>query len=518
MKAAGKSIGFDVATGKQKVRDILVSFMNERDMTNQVEQSVVGIYPSYQFQTMEGYGCAMTETACYLLSQMDAEKRSEAIDAWFGKDGINASFVRIHIDSCDFSLSEYQAVEDPIADPELCTFNIDRDRKYIIPVMKEVLAAAGDNVSVLLSPWSPPAQWKTAPELSKNDAEVYGGMVSEVDFEKPSRCFGGRLKPEYYGPWAAYLVKFIQAYLKEGIPVTMLSIQNEASAATAWDSCLWSGEQEKTFLKEYLYPAMKKAGLTDTIGIYIWDHNKERMIEHIDEMMQDDIYDLIEGFAYHWYSGDHFEALTMMHEKYPGKILMHSESCGLHIPGKAIAFDLPFSTENINMIPEEMPANIPPFILESLRKNPFEVDFEDAMNYAHDMIGDINSYMNRWIDWNLIVDRTGGPRHVPGGFAAPIIYEDDGTFTKTISFYYIKLIAQTIRKGARRLGISRYGDDVELAAARNTDDSIGIVLLNKTNETRKVNLRMNGFVGEVILDPETLTGLTIERGVCRRTV
>ena len=509
MKATGKSIGFDVKTGEPIVRETAVSFINEHDMTSQVEQNVVGIYPAYSFQTIEGYGCAMTESACYLLSQMTEEKRSEAISAWFGESGVNASFVRMHIDSCDYSLSEYQSVADPIADPELATFNIDRDRKYILPIMKEVLAAAGGQVSVLLSPWSPPAQWKTAPELSENDAQVYGGMQRKVDLDKPGRCYGGRLKPEYYGSWAAYLVKFIQAYLNEGIPVTMLSVQNEASAATSWDSCLWSGEQEKTFLKDYLYPAMREAGLTDKIGIYIWDHNKERMIEHIDEMLQDDIYDMIEGFAYHWYSGDHFEALAMLHEKYPRKTLMHSESCPLHIPGKAIAFNLPFSAESIPMLPEELRSRIPPFILESLKKNPFEVDFEDAVHYAHDMIGDMNHYMNRWIDWSMIVDRNGGPRHVEGGFAAPIVYEEDGSFTKTISYHYIKLIAQTIRKGAIRLGVSRYSDEVEAAAAKNTDSSIGIVLLNKTKSPQKVYLRMNGFVGEVDLEPETLAGFTI---------
>ena len=99
-----------------------------------------------------------------------------ALSRWFGPEGINARFIRMHIDSCDYSLSEYQSVADPIADPELETFTIDRDRKWTLPVVKEALAMAGGELCVLLSPWSPPYQWKTPPEFSQNDAAVYGGV------------------------------------------------------------------------------------------------------------------------------------------------------------------------------------------------------------------------------------------------------------------------------------------------------------------------------------------------------
>ena len=251
--------------------------------------------------------------------------------------------VRIHIDSCDYSLDEYQAVADPIRDPELETFSISQDKKYIIPVVKEATRLSGNSISVLLSPWSLPSQWKTPPEMQANDAAVYGGYVNEIDFFKPNRCFGGRLKPEYYGSWAKYLVKYIQAYLEEGIPVTM-----------------------------------------------------------------------------------------------------HSESCGLHIPGKTMAFDIP--KDAMETLPEEMKA--------AMKRTPLQVDFQDAKDYAHDLIGDINNGMNRWIDWNMIVDRTGGPRHVPGGFAAPLVAEEDNSFTKTISYHYICDIAKAVKPGVRRMGLS----------------------------------------------------------------
>lgn len=500
MKAKQTTTFFDETNGEVSVLEKQVEFFKEEELEKQVESNVIGLYPEYLFQKIDGFGCAMTETACYLLSKMTAEVRKEALECWFGKEGIRARFVRIPIDSCDYSLEEYQAVENPLEDPELKTFSIKRDQKYILPVMKEVMELTGQPISVLLSPWSPPVQWKTAPEMQANDAAVYGGYVKEIDFSKPNRCFGGRLKKEYYADWAKYLVMYVQAYLAEGIPVTMLSVQNEANAATNWDSCVWSGEEEKEFLKNYLYPAMKEAGLTDKIGLYIWDHNKERMIEHIDAMMDEEIEGMVEGFAYHWYSGDHFEALSLLHGKYQDKVLMHSESCGLHIPGKVMAFDIPEGAEEA--LPEEF--------RELMKKTPLQVDFMDAKNYAHDMIGDMNHGMNRWIDWNMLVDRNGGPRHVPGGFAAPIVAEENGSYTKTISFYYIEQIAKTVQQDARRMGISIYGKCVEAAAVKNPDGTIGVLLLNQEKKKVPAAIRVNGYLCQIELPAETLTTLCIE--------
>lgn len=502
MKATQTTLCYDKRTGRTGAFTAPVAVLDEAAITQQKEQHVVGVYPSYTYQKFEGYGCAMTESACYLLSKMRPEARREALSCWFGPGGMDAKFIRIHMDSCDYSLEEYQAVPDPIADPELKTFSIDRDRKYILPIVKEAAAMAEGPLSVLLSPWSPPAAWKTPPLLTANDAAVYGGMGQKVEVGKPSRCFGGSLKPEFYSSWARYLVKYVQAYLQEGVNVTMLSIQNEASAATSWDSCVWTGEQEKTFLRDHLYPAMKAAGLLAKVELFIWDHNKERMVEHIDAMMDSDTMEMVSGFAYHWYSGDHFEALSMLHEKYPNKVLLHSESCGLHIPGKVVAFDIP--AERLAEMGEDHP------MVQALKKDPKEVDFEDAVQYAHDILGDMNHGMQKWIDWNLMVDRAGGPRHVPGGFAAPLVYEEDGSFARTPSYEYLRLIANTLRPGATRLGCSVFGREVDAAAVKNEDGSTGVVILNHEAKEITVNLRMNGTLTEITLPGETLVAICLE--------
>ncbi len=499
MSIIKKTIGFDAASGTIQVDESRLTWTDEASLPKAVEARVVGLYPDYTFQTVEGWGCAMTESSCYLLSKMSPEDRHAALGKWFGPEGIGARFIRVHIDSCDYCLSEYQAVADPIADPDLRTFSIDRDRRWILPVVKEALALAGGKLRVLLSPWSPPWQWKTPPEFSRNDAAVYGGAELRIDTDRPSRCFGGRLKPEYYGPWARYLVKFIEAYLAEGIPVGMLSIQNEASAATQWDSCLWSGEEERRFLKNYLYPELQRAGLAGKIEIFIWDHNKERAIEHIDAFMADpEAAGLIDGFAFHWYSGDHFEALELLAGRYPRQVLMHTESCPLHMPGKAVSMS---ATEDGVLNQADASAAL----------TPQEIDHADAIAYAHDIIGDLNHGLQRWIDWNLIVDRMGGPRHVSGGFAAPIVFEDDGRFTLTPTYEYLKAIASAIRPGAVRIGKSIYGRDVEAAACRNADGTIGVLLLNQAQHDISVNVRMSGrILLDVALSAMALTTLTLE--------
>ncbi len=508
-KAAQRTVLYELESGNFKVESKAPEVVREDELSKQVESSVVGVYPDYLFQTVEGFGCAMTESSCFLLSKMDAQTRKRALGQWFGPEHIDARFIRISIDSCDYSLSEYQAVDDPLADPDLQTFSIKRDRRYILPVVKEALELSGGKLSVLLSPWSPPAAWKTVPELSQNDAAVYGGLGQEADLSKPSRCFGGRLKREYYGSWAQYLCKYIQAYLEEGIPVTMLSVQNETAAATNWDSCIWSGEEEAVFLKDYLYPEMSAAGLTGKVGIYIWDHNKERMVEYVDAMMREDILDMVEGVAYHWYSGDHFDALSLIHAKYPAKVLMHSESCGLHIPGKALSFETPVSS--LEEIPEEIRGQIPQFVLEALSADPKEVDFKDAVDYGHDMIGDLRHGMQRWIDWNLCVDRKGGPRHVPGGFAAPIVAEADGTYTLTVSYAYIEEIARAVIPGSVVIGSSVYAAAIETVAVKRPDGKIGILLLNREKKEQQINIRIDGNLCTVSLPGNSISSVLLEK-------
>ena len=483
------------ADGEAIVKEQVLPVTREADEPVHLESGVINLYPEITYQEIEGFGCAITETSAYLLSEMEEAARRDILQKFFGKDGSRLHFIRTHIDSCDYSLEEYQAVKDPLQDPELLTFSLERDRKYILPVLKEALDISRESgngeMAVLLSPWSPPYQWKTPPARPKNDAGVYGGPGHEmkVDYTTPSRNNGGSLKPEYYGSWAKYLVKYIQAYLDEGVPVTMLTMQNESIAATNWDSCVWTAEEQKTFLKEFLYPEMKRAGLAEKVGIYIWDHNKERVLEWALDMIDAETAEMIQGIAFHWYSGDHFEAVQMTHEKFPDKVLMLSECCGLHAPGQGSFW------ESMGL---------------PKTKTPMHAEADDAGEYAHDIIGNLNAGMNRWIDWNLCVDETGGPRHIPNGFTASCIVEN-GSARLNMTYYYVKHFSRYILPGARRIGVSRCDQKTEVTAAKNPDGSVAVVVLNRGNEDAFYAFRVEGCCVRFGVPAGTISTLVLEQ-------
>ena len=463
----------------------------EADEARILESGVINLHPDITYQEIEGFGGALTETAAYLYSKMTEESKKQFLEEYFGENGQHYRFLRMHIDSCDYSLTEYQAVEDPISDPDFTTFTIDRDRKYMIPMLKDAMAMTAVPFSVLLSPWSPPKQWKTPPAKPKNDAAVYGGLpgfANPINYDEPSRCNGGSLKPEYYGAWAKYLAKYVQAYLDEGVPVTMMTLQNESVAATNWDSCVWTAAEQKTFLKDYLYPTFLEAGLVGKIGLYIWDHNKERMVDFARELIDDVTGPMLEGIAFHWYSGDHFEDLGLAHELFPDKKLMLSECCALHPPGKAgfMGFSLPGGP--------------------TVR----EVDLYDAAAYAHDIIGNLNNGMSRWIDWNLCVDKNGGPRHVASGFGAPVCAnEEDGTYRKLLTFDYIGHFSKYILPGAKRIAFSICDDKIDVTAAKNPDGTIVVVLLNRGVKDTFYAIRLEGKVIRLEVPAKTVNTVCI---------
>lgn len=258
------------------------------------ELQVINVYPGVKGQKIDGFGGAVTAAVGDVLEKMTPEQVREVMEAYFGPEGNGYRRIRTHIDSCDFSPIQYCA-DDEEEDERLLRFSIEYDRQHIIPWIKEAYRAAGEALPVMMSPWSPPAYMKT----------------------NGSRTHGGHLKPEYYDRWARYLCRYIQAYREEGILIGALSVQNEPNAAQTWDSCLYTEEEEKVFALQYLRPAMEADGLGD-IELYFWDHNKERMVDRA-LAAADQAGDKIAGFAFHWYSGDHFDALRLVRKCCPDK-------------------------------------------------------------------------------------------------------------------------------------------------------------------------------------------------------
>ncbi len=415
------------------------------DDTEGVENEVINLYPRVEYQTIEGFGGAMTEAACWAMSKLPPGKREEILAAYFGADGIGYRFLRTHIDSCDFSLGNYSAMSDP-NDTDMTSFSLERDEKLVIPAIRRAAELCADPVAVMLTPWSPPPFMKTNGE--KNG--------------------GGGLKKEYAPMWAAYLCRYIKEYRERGVRVTMFSIQNEPKAVQTWDSCVFTAAEERAFLKDHLWPALRRSGLDD-VQVFIWDHNKERVYERALEIIDGDTDKMITGVAFHWYSGDHFEALRLVSETFADKKLVFTEGC------------------------------------VELLHNSDASELSKARRYAHDIIGNLNNGMHLYMDWNIALDEKGGPNHVDNYCDAPVICDTQtGTYTKRLTFDYIGHFSKYIKPGAKRIAFTRYTDALEVTAAKNTDGTITVVVVNRLSEPQKAVFRLNGQKAQIELEADSI--------------
>lgn len=388
----------------------------------------VELRPERGYQTMIGFGGAFTESAAYTLSRLSPEKRAEVIQRYFHPvEGLAYNMGRVHIHSCDFSLGNYTYVEDN--DTELATFDISHEYKWVIPLIKDAMKLRGGELTMLASPWSPPAWMKTNGEMNN----------------------GGSLRPEYGDVWARYYTKFIEAYRKEGIPIWAVSVQNEPAAVQVWDSCIYSAEEERDFVKNHLGPVMQQEGFGD-VNIVIWDHNRDIMVERASVVLSDpEAAQYVWGTGIHWYGGEEFEKVGKVHDLFPDKHLLFTEGC----QEGGVKLGEWFTGER----------------------------------YGRNMIGDLNQWTEGYLDWNLVLDETGGPNHVGNLCDAPIIAD---TTTDEVhynsSYYYIGHFSKFIAPGAVRIGLESNNAAVLSTAFRNPDGSIAVVLMNEGEEECSVTL------------------------------
>ncbi len=378
-------------------------------------------------QKILGFGGAFTEASASVYEKLGAEKRAEIIQSYFGINGNRYNMGRTHINSCDFSLGNYSYCDTP-GDIELKKFSISRDKKLLIPFIADALEATQIPIKLLASPWSPPPWMKTNGEMNH----------------------GGKLKKEYRHAWAQYYCKYISAYEKEGITIWGISIQNEPDAKQTWDSCLYTGDEERDFIRNYLGPAMERNNLLHK-KIIIWDHNRDIMVERARAVLSDpEAEKYVWGTGFHWYNGDHFDAVQQVHDEFPNKKLIFTEGC----------------QEN----------------------GPHLGSWDLGERYATSIINDLNRWTVAWIDWNLILDESGGPNHVGNYCSAPIIVD---TQTQDIlyqsSYYYLGHFSRFIKRGDRIIESKNETKNLLALASINSSGSTTVVLMNKNNSKEDIN-------------------------------
>ena len=398
------------------------------------KQEYIFVDPSKEFQTMLGVGGALTDAAAETFYKLPADKQQEILTAYFDpQKGIGYSLGRTSIHSCDFSSESYTYVTNN--DATLASFNIDHDLKYRVPFIKAVLATAGKDFTLFASPWSPPAWMK-----DNNDM-----------------LHGGKLKPEFYNAWAGYYVKFIKAYAQVGVPIWGLTVQNEPMAVQPWESCLYTAEEERDFVKNYLGPTLVKSGLKDK-KILIWDHNRSIMYRRAEAVLDDPAAaKYVWGVAFHWYVGSYFENVKRVHEAFPKTHLLFTEGC-----------NAPFSAARIH-------------------------EWQWGEQYGISMINDFNNGAEGWTDWNVLLDQQGGPNHVQNYCFAPIhANTETGDLTYMSSFYYLGHFSKFIRPGARRIISSSTADDLLTTAFLNPDGTIAVIVMNPSDTEQPFYLWIEG--------------------------
>ncbi|HSD06853.1 glycoside hydrolase family 30 protein [Flavobacterium sp.] len=406
----------------------------------------VFVEPDITFQKFMGIGGAITDASAQVFAKLSKEKQQELLDAYYTSDkGIGYSILRTTIHSSDFGTDTYTYIKE--GDKDLKTFSIAPDYKYRIPMIKRAITTAGGKLLTYATPWSPPAFMKNTNNMLK----------------------GGVLLPEFYQEWANYYAKFIKAYEKEGIPIWGTSTQNEPLATQTWESCLYTADGERDFIKNYLGPTLKKEGLGDK-KIVIWDHNRDLMYNRANVIYSDpEAAKYVWGLGFHWYetwtgAEQNFNNVRRVQEAYPDKNLMFTEGC-----------------------------------LERFDATKYQF-WPHAERYGIAMINDFNNGTTAWTDWNILLDQQGGPNHV-GNFCFAPLHADTttGELIYTPSYYYIGHFSKFIKPNAKRVSSAVSRTTLASTSFINSNGEVVTVIMNATDKNIDYNLYVHNSKAQITI-------------------
>ena len=373
-------------------------------------------------QSILGFGGAFTESSASIYDQLDPDKKNEIIQAYFGDSGNQYNMGRTHINSCDFSLGNYALCDQE--DRKLTDFSIERDKKMLIPFIKDALKRASSPILLMATPWSPPPWMKTNDQMNN----------------------GGKLRKEFQDTWAEYYCKYIEYYERDGVPIWGISVQNEPEAVQTWDSCIYTGEEERDFIKNFLGPALKNNKYLDK-KLIIWDHNRDVMVERSRTVLSDpDAAKYVWGTGFHWYNGDHFDEVQKVHDEFPDKELIFTEGCQ--------------------------------------EGGPHNGSWDLGERYATSIINDLNRYTVAWIDWNLLLDERGGPNHVGNYCSAPIIVN---TKTQELlyqsSYFYLGHFSRFFSRGDKIIECENTSNQLLSLSGINKKGRLTTTIMNKEEDS-----------------------------------
>ena len=438
------------------------------------------ILPDEQFQTITGFGGSFTEATASLLNRLGKENREKIIKAYFGETGAKYSLTRTHMNSSDFSLGNYSFA--PVeGDLNLEHFTIDEDLDDIIPLIRESMAVSKDGFKIIASPW-------TAPPWMKDNKDWRGG----------------KLLPDYYDTWALFFSKYLAAYEIEGIKIWGFTVENEPLGNDSnWESMHFSPEEMTHFVKHHLGPLLRRNG--HEVKILGFDQNRgEELQKWVDVMFGDEeAAEYYDGTAMHWYAStyDYFpESLQYAWNKAPGKHLINTEACiDAQVPrwqDDAWYWSEKAKDWGWDWAPDSQKYLHPKYV--------------PVYRYARDIIGCLNNWVDGWIDWNMVLDRQGGPNWAKNWCIAPVIADPDKDEVYFTPLYYtLSHFSRFIRPGAVRIGFSFSHETLMATAVKNPDGSLAVVVFNPEEQPIGIQLSLNGSTRDLVISGKAIQTITI---------
>ncbi|MDR3739332.1 MAG: glycoside hydrolase family 30 beta sandwich domain-containing protein [Terracidiphilus sp.] len=396
-------------------------------------------------QQMLGFGAAMTDATCYVISQMKADERAALMHEMFAPGEMALNVCRTTIGASDYSRKLYSYDESDAPDPELKKFSIDYDKAYILPVLREA-RKVNPELFLFSSPWSPPG-WMKA------NNSMLGGAMRKLNF----------------GPYAQYFVKFLEGYKAAGVPIDAVTVQNETDAEQEghMPACVWAQEAEIEFVKAHLGPALRKAGLP--AKIWVLDHNYNLWGRAIDELSDPAAYEFIDGIAWHGYVGG-ASAMTRVHESFPDKNAYWTEGG------------------------------------PDIQQPDYATDYT---TWATTFNGIVNNWSRSITAWNLALDEKGNPNIGPFPCGGTVTVENGtGKVTRSGQYWAFAHFSRHVKRGAQVFATEGVGRDgasgpVSHAGFRNPDGKHVVVLANKGPQT-SVQLVDGGQMLEVDLPADSV--------------
>lgn len=503
--------------------------------TRAVRGTVITVFPDRPKQRIEGIGSSFTESSAFVLAHLDPARRREVMEKIYGEAGANFSLARTHIGSCDFSVEGKYSYADEADDADLSSFSIEDDlagfdpARYpgvvdstydLLPMIREALAIKAAQVSsdlrIIASAW-------TAPAWMKDTERWFIPGSPENDWQGD----GGRLKPQYVATYADYLVRYLDAYARAGVELWGLTPVNEPQGNGGnWESMHFTPDTQAEFVRSHLGPRLHASPYAET-RLFVYDQNRDHLEHWTDVLFGDPrTARYVTGVAVHWYSSTvevYEDVFDRVHAKFPEFSIVHTEGCiddlGKKAPGgivdterfeesgwfendafwwNANATDWAYTATWAGVVVEDHPLYTP------------------VHRYARDIIVGLDHWVSGWIDWNVVLDRNGGPNHVGNFCGAPIMIDTEAQRVYYTPLYHVLAqFSRTIRPGDRALWTEQVRDglgedDLRACATINDAGLVSVQLLNTTKQELEFDLQIVGRVARITVPANAVQTVRVQ--------